>query len=333
MKILAIKFKYLGDVAVAVPALRALRAEWPQAELHYLVPEEAVPVVEGLPWLDRVWAFPRTRGRLRLRETRPLLKRLRQEKFDRSIDFVGNDRGAWASWLIGAKERLAVRPQRGFAWRRLLYTRTLEELDFNRHETVRDFFPLAEAWKVKPPRRWDLECFLREEQEDENFDSGNVLAHVSTSRSCKEWPVEEWSRFASLAEKEGVCITFCTGPSTREGALLDELEKRNPRLSKLPTGLDLAAFMQRLAKARLLISADTAPLHIAAGLGVPTVGLFGPTDAGRWAPPGKQHRTLQADFCLCSGHAIECSISRPCMSTIKPEHAWAQCRDLLEVSK
>ena len=107
-KILAIKFKYLGDVVVVVPALRALRDQWPDAELHALVAEDAAPLLRHLPWLDKVWALPRTRGQARLAESWPIIRALRREKFDRSVDFVGNDRGAILSRLIGARERLGV---------------------------------------------------------------------------------------------------------------------------------------------------------------------------------------------------------------------------------
>ena len=58
IKILAIKFKYLGDVVVAVPALRALRDQWPEGELHVLVAEDAAPLLRHLPWLDKIWALP-----------------------------------------------------------------------------------------------------------------------------------------------------------------------------------------------------------------------------------------------------------------------------------
>ena len=108
LKILAIKFKYLGDVAVAVPALRALRTARPDAEIHFLVPEETFSVVENLSWLDKVWPFPRMRGKLRLFEAWPLIRTLRKERFDQSIDFVGNDRGAWISKIVGASSCVAL---------------------------------------------------------------------------------------------------------------------------------------------------------------------------------------------------------------------------------
>lgn len=69
----------------------------------------------------------------------------------------------------------------------------------------------------------------------------------------------------------------------------------------------------------MFISGDTGPLHFAAGLGVPTIGLFGLSPAGKWAPQGSQHRLLQADNCTCGGDTSVCLSASPCMVAISPE--------------
>src|SRR5712692_9828801 len=99
MKMLAIQFRYFGDAVLLVPALRALQEHIPGLALHLLVPAEVTPIFEHLPWLTKVWAMPRTRGRARLQQTWPILRALRRERFDRSVDFGGNDRGAILSLL------------------------------------------------------------------------------------------------------------------------------------------------------------------------------------------------------------------------------------------
>ena len=114
-KILAIQFKYLGDAVLLTPALRALRKQFPDAELHLLVPEEVAPVLQHLPWLNRVWPMPRRRGSASLRQTWPVVRALRRERFDRSVDFAGNDRGAILSLLIGKKTARLGRTRR-FLW-------------------------------------------------------------------------------------------------------------------------------------------------------------------------------------------------------------------------
>ena len=85
-----------------------------QVELHLLVPVEIAPLFRHLPWLTRVWAMPRRRGSANLGATLPLLRALRRERFTRSVDFAGNDRGAILSRLIGARQRLGWSQAGGF---------------------------------------------------------------------------------------------------------------------------------------------------------------------------------------------------------------------------
>lgn len=326
LKILALKFKYLGDVVVMVPALRALRARYPESELHVLVAAEAAPLLEGLPWLDKIWPLTRDRGKARLSETMPLIKELRAEHFDRSVDFVGNDRGALLSRLVGADVRLGLRPQSGSGARRLCYTETIEELDTTRHEVVRDYYVLT-PWQVPPPESWELE--LARPAAPSTLPEGTILCHLSTSQRKKELGPTTWAAVGQGLSKAGHSVRFSAGPTEREQALLSDLKKLWPEADVLPTSPSLQDFMALVAGARLFASPDTAPLHIAAGLGVPTLGLFGPTSAARWSPPGSQHHALSGALCPCSGHLEQCAQSSRCIDALSPDRILAKLREML----
>jgi len=333
-KILAIKFKYLGDVVVAVPALRALRNQWPDAEIHALVAEDAAPLLRHLPWLDKVWALPRTRGQARFSESWPLIKALRREKFDRSVDFVGNDRGAILSRLIGARERLGVMPIDGTFLRRMAYTRCIEEADATRHEIVRDLHVLS-AWNIPFPMepRLEIRADPALAAEARAILPGHpVLFHLSTSQPKKEWPASNWVELYNRAHGAGVDIALSSGPSAREQALLAEVWGALPKAPTIPPALPLDLFLAAVARARLFVSPDTAPLHLAAGLGIPTIGLFGATAASRWAPLGPEHQVVQGGLCSCSGHWHECHAPSPCMAAITPGAVWACIQKALAAS-
>lgn len=319
-KILAIKFKFLGDVALMVPALRMLRQHAPDAELHALVAAEAAPLLARLGWIDRVWSLPRTRGKLRLRDTLPVIRELRGLGFDRSVDFVGNDRGAVLTRMIGARQRLGVIAPKGFAGRAKCYTQTIEELDTTRHEAVRDAYVLS-AWGVPFDRdalRLELTAAPALAGEAAKLlPEPCILGHLSTSQPKKEWPVEHWARLHGQLKQAGQKMVFTAGPSDREQALLEDLQTVLPEAQCLPALRSLELFLAVLARATLFVSPDTAPLHLAAGLGVPTVGVFGPTSAARWAPLGKAHACLQGEACPCSGHLHECIQPTPCINTVR----------------
>src|SRR5438874_2337342 len=69
VKILAIQFRYLGDAVLLTPALRAIKETFPNCALHALVASEVVPLLEHSPDLQKVWAFPRVRGKSNLSRT------------------------------------------------------------------------------------------------------------------------------------------------------------------------------------------------------------------------------------------------------------------------
>jgi ADP-heptose:LPS heptosyltransferase len=320
VKILAIQFRYLGDAALMTPALRALKESFPDSALHVLVAQEVVPVLRHLPGLERVWGFPRRRGSARLKESWPVILALRRERFDRSLDFGGNDRGAILSLLCGAAQRLGPLRQRGFLGRRFCYTQTVRPLE-GQHES-RANLQLLSAWGIAAP-----ECPELEIQADPSLGGAAeqllpgaaILCHLGTSQPKKEWPTSHWAELYRRAAPSGLQMVFCSGLGHREQALLAELRRQIPAAPVLPALPDLAMFLAVLKRARLFISGDTGPLHFAAGLGVPTIALFGPSSPQQWAPLGEQHRVLQGAQCNCSKHSGLCRATSPCMAAISPD--------------
>lgn len=330
-RLLAIKLKYLGDLVVAVPALRALRESLPKAELHVLAASDAAPALAHLPWIDQVWSLPRTRGKLRLRDTWPLLKALRALRFDASIDFVGNDRGALLSRLIGARRRLGPIAEGGFLGRaRIGYNEYIDEPDTTRHQSLRDYY-LLQAWNLPPPSSWELEVrpdpALAAEAAALLPATDRILCHLSTSQHKKEWPTSNWLDLHARLTEAGHRVCFSSGPSPREQALLTPF--REAGLTCLPKAESFDLYIAVLARARALVSPDTAPVHLAAGLGVPTLSLFGPTASSCWAPLGQRHRSLQGSPCLCSGHWHTCRAATPCMAGLTPENVFESLTALL----
>nr|WP_234043814.1 glycosyltransferase family 9 protein [Cerasicoccus arenae] len=309
-----------------------LRQHRREAELHVLVAAEAVPLLQRLSWIDHVWSLPRTRGKLRLRSTLPIIRKLRGEHFDRSVDFVGNDRGALLSRMIGARERLGVVAPKGFVGRAKCYTQTIEELDTTRHESVRDAYVLS-LWDV-PFDRSALQLELTADpalaaEAEKILPAPCVIGHLSTSQPKKEWWIEHWVALHGLMKDAGQEMIFTAGPSKREQALLEVLQAALPSATYLPQFATLELFIAVIARAKLFISPDTAPLHLAAGLGVLSVGMFGPTSAARWAPISDRNACMQGAACPCSGHLHECALAERCIDTITPPQVAQRALELL----
>jgi len=191
LKILAIQFKYYGDAVMMVPALRALREHFPDSALHALVPREVAPLLEHLPWLNRVWPMTRIRGRAGLRSAWPVIRALRAERFDRSVDFGGNDRGAILSRLSGARVRLGIRDPQGFLGRRFCYTERVAPAARDQHESQR-LLHLLSAWGIPPSTSLTSEIHTTPAQDRSGarvLPENRILCHITSSQPKKEWPV------------------------------------------------------------------------------------------------------------------------------------------------
>ncbi len=302
------------------PALRALRQSFPESRLHVLVAEEAVPVLQHFRGVERVWGFPRRRGSAGLKESWPMIRALRRERFDRSVDLGGNDRGALVSLVCGARQRLGPLRQRGFLGRRFCYTQLVKPAD-GEHEALANL-RLLSPWGVMAPERpvLEIEASPALGPAAEKLLPGPALVcHVASSQPNREWPISHWAELFRLASGAGLELVFSTGLGPREQARLTDLKARVPAARTLPPLPDLALFMAVVKRAGLFISGDTGPLHLAAGLGVPTVALFGPSSPQRWAPLGEHHRFLQAAACSCGPGTARCVAPSPCMNAISPE--------------
>ena len=213
------------------PALRALRRNYPQATLHLLVPEEIAPLFQHLAWLDRVWPMPRRRGSASLGATWPLIRALRRERFDRSVDFASNDRGAILSFLIGAKRRLGWAENGGFWGRQFFYHDRVVPEPILPHESRR-LAQLLSGWQIPPPDSFEPEIrsdpALAEAAQKILPEDGAVICHVASSQQKKEWPLAQWTEFHRLATAAGYQLVFTTARGEREAALMSEFKKLVP---------------------------------------------------------------------------------------------------------
>ena len=320
------QFKYFGDAVLLAPALRALREHFPQSELHLLLPEEIAPVFQHLPWLDRVWPMPRRRGRASLGRSWPVIRALRRENFDLSVDFAGNDRGALMSLLCGAHRRLGLCVPGGFLGRRFCYNQRAPSAPQRQHESL-NLLHILSAWGVAAPSSMEAEIRTDPALDGQAvalFPDPAILCHLASSQPKKEWPLTHWAAFHRLAAAAGRKLIFATGTGAREETLLDDFRRLAPDAPVMQPIPDLALYLAVLKRATGFVSGDTGPLHFAAGLGLPTLALFGPSSPLLWAPIGKRHRLLTGSPCTCSGNVNACQSENHCLAAIKPERVFEE---------
>jgi ADP-heptose:LPS heptosyltransferase len=317
MKILTVQFKSLGDTVVSIPALMAIRLQFPDCELHALVPEASAPLLQHHPAVNRIWPVPRKAG---LRQYWPIIRALRAERFDRAVDLGCNDRSAILTRLSGARERLGAAQDTGFFGRPFCFTNTVPAAPEDRHESLR-LLHILSGWNISPPPKIEIKLYTDPAVTNPlSRDPSKRLVMCNTGATSvkKQWPVANWARFHQLATARGYELVYTQGVSPVEEQLIQELKILVPAARILPK-LDLPRLLAAIQSADAMVSNDTGPMHFATALGVKTVAIFGPSLHKRWFPMGAEHRLLLAPNCECIWGTFVCRRTNHCLAEITPE--------------
>ena len=180
--------------------------------------------------------MPRKRGQSSLGQTWPLIRALRHERFDRSVDFATNDRGAIASLLIGAKSRLGWETRGGFLGRKFCYTERVPQRTGEVHESIQ-LAHLLSGWKIPPPHSFESEIradpALAEAVKKILPMDRAVICHVASSQPKKEWPLSHWAKLNGMAIEAGYNMVFTTARGEREQSRMLELRKLAPEATAI----------------------------------------------------------------------------------------------------
>ncbi len=315
-RVLAIKFRHIGDVLLTIPALKALKATFPKADLTLMINSGTEEMVSGNPVLDHIIVFNRdtltASIAARVKEELRVISEVRKGRFDMTVNFTDGDRGALVSFLSGARYRLAYDPRgRGMMGKRKLYTHIAIKPDWRIHTIDRDlslisafginggdrkvdlYYPEAAAEKV----RHLLESSGMGERE--HF----VHIHPTSRWMFKAWTIEGNAAVVDHIQNMGVPVILTSGPAQREIDMVTEIVNHCSTSPIVFSGsLTLKELAAIIDRAIMFFGVDSAPMHMAAALGTPVVSMFGPSANSIWEPRGED------DTVITSQH--EC---RPCM--------------------
>ena len=332
-RILLIKLRYLGDVVLSTPVLPLLRKQFPEAKMTFLVNPGTEAVLQDNPYLEEVWVLPRQSWWQHLR----FIQHVRDTKFDMVIDLTDGDRSAFLSWVTGARVRLGYNRDR--RWRGKFYSHVLPSAYGSMHMVeyhqqaiaslgIHESVGLPEVYVHSEMRQAD------EEELGEFFTKSQplVLLHPTARYVFKAWPLERFAALADWLSGQGIRVALIG--SQREiliGQQIMNLTKHKPVNLMGKTRLSqLVALMRR---SLLLIGNDGGPIHIAAAVGCPVLGLFGPTNPAVWGPRGSNvkviYKGLDCRGCFYPG----CSRGEEsCMRQISVEEVCQTVQSMLSVS-
>lgn len=276
MNILALQLKRIGDVILTAPALTALRRAFPDARLTLAITEQSAPLVTMFDAVDDHLV-------LRGKALRPRAwLRLFTRRFDLCLDFSGNDRSAFATFLSRAQQRMTFAAAGKGRLRSFPYTRMVDSSVRENH-TIDHYCHLARAAGASdcPALSLRLPASAKKSPEPQF-----VVIHPGTARPEKFWLADRWA--ALIDHIQSVHRLECRltgGHSAAERAHISMIEAASKQPCVNMTGLlDLIEFAALIADARACISCDTAAVHLAAAFRRPQLALYGPTNPFHWRP-------------------------------------------------
>lgn len=332
MRILVVRMSSLGDVVHTIPVVAALRRALPDAHLDWLVDGRYGELVELVPVVDHVVAA-RASGRSDWRALPGVVRMLRTSRYDVALDLQGLLRSAAIARLSGARRVIGFKPAHlREPMARFLYTEA-HEIGQPVH-VVEKSLALAgalgarsEKWEFpisEPPGATSAAARdLLGMSPTEAF----VLINPGSAWSSKCWPPERYGALAArLSSEEALrsVITWGPGEEARAQAVADA--SSGAAMPSPPTSLvDLIAIARA---ASIVVAGDTGPLHIAAAVGTPVVGVYGPSDPRRNGPWDPLDDVVSPRTgCRCQSSRVgsggvvvrRCVQSTPCLSEISVE--------------
>jgi len=334
-RILITRLSHIGDCVLTLPLLCAVRRKFPDAYIAWAVEKPANQLLELHPDLDQVIMIPK--GWVSTPRQWPAVRRLlRPKRFDIAIDPQGITKSAMLGWVSGAKRRIGLEGKWGrelSAWlnNELVPTESVHVVD----RTLEILGPLEIS---KTPVEYRLaadaasqhhvDSFLRARQVNRPF----VIVNPGASWASKRWAVESFAAVVRyLNSRHGIqCVVTWAGEAERGMAqgivhCKDECGFVAPRTS-------LREYAALCDYAGLFIGSDTGPMHIAAAMGTPCIGLYGttlPTESGAYGP---QHIAIQKWHQDGSRRARR-KAENLAMMDIKPDDVFAACDRMIERMK
>ncbi len=283
MNVLLIQLKRIGDLILTVPAIAAVREFFPQAKISLVVAHGSRELLPAIPGVDRTFV-----ARGRASDFTPWLA-IGRAKYDYCLDFSRTDRSAFLTLLSGAKCRITYDTVRREPIRSLSYNQFIPSQVRTAHTIDHHLALLAPLGVHDASSRLQLalpaEARARAAKVRfaHGLDGDFIVLHPGSARAEKFWVAKRWAEIVAAFPQARFALTG--GTSVMEQTHIREIKAHLPHpIVDLSGQIDLLTLAALIERARLLVTIDSAPMHLAAALGTPQVVLFGPTNPFHWRP-------------------------------------------------
>lgn len=335
-RVCLIKPSALGDVIHALPVLGTLRERWPSARFSWVINRGLVGLVEGHPALDEVIPFDRTRagfGPRGMAVTSRFFFDLRRRGFDVAIDLQGLFRSGLMTFATAAPVRIGRADAREGA--SVFYTHQVASEASHAVDRLLDIAFALGADRSQP--RFELAI-----RDDDRMWAQSALAGLPRPllvlNPGARWLTKRWppAHFAEVARRAvarfgaGVVIVGAAEDRPLAAAIRRELEPLGLPIRDLTGQTSLMGLAAVMARADLVLSNDTGPLHLAVASGARVIAIFTCTDPARTGPYGPGSQVVRTGV-WCAASCVRRCDRMECMTELSPDRVWqVVARTLIE---
>jgi heptosyltransferase II len=282
--ILVVPYMWIGDFVRCHSVVAVLRRRFPDRPVDVLATKNCAPLADYMPGVRQAIVADLPRSRIALPQQRALAERLKQEGYGSALIMPRTWKSALAPFLAGIPERTGF-----FGELRLMLLNDLRFGERKLPRMVDRCAALALPRGAKLPRNWPMpelkvataDIIAWRNRRGLPADDRPVVALAPGAVGwSKRWPSAGYAALTRRLTADGFAVWVLGGPD--EKLLAAEIVRDGG--ARDLTGSDLRDAILALATATAAVSNDSGLLHIAAALGTPTVGIFGPTSPWHWAP-------------------------------------------------
>jgi len=325
-KILCIKPRGIGDIVLSTIVLENLKSHFPSAQIHYLTESFAKDAVLNNPMVSKVHTMEKSEFVLKV------ANRLRKENFDLIFDLWSNPRSAQITFLTGAKYRV------GFAYRGRKYAyNILAESGRGKSHSAEHNLELLKMCDI-PIVSKKIHYYIGENEKrfaeeffNENFSFIDKIIGIVPSGGweSKRCDAEKWVEFCEALKKEiHYKFLILWGPGDENDATFIKTKLGDD--CTLAPQSSVAELTGLINKCSLIIANDSGPMHISAALGIPTLGIFGPTDPEKHGPySANSDYIIKKDLHCIICNKLICPFKHECMTKLSTSELVDKAKRLL----
>lgn len=326
LNILVIKLSSLGDVILITPTLKALRRKFPRAQIVCLIGEESRIVLQSCPYVDQLIVLDvknKEKGWLALWK---FAGKLRRYKFDKIIDLQNNRRSHLLAGLSFPRESYGFDNGKwGFFLTHKIKDAKKSLSPLEHQFQILKMLDMAypkddslELWPLEKSRK-DVSQLMEEQWLAHGVNIVGINLSASQRWGTKNWPLEHTARLCDALAAQGIRVIVTGMEQDRETAR-QLLTMTRTKPENFVGKTDIMQLAVLIKQCRVYITPDSAPMHIAAAMGVPFIALFGPTSSKRHVPPAKNYMVLERNLKCAPCYRATCRVkTHACLHEISPE--------------